>query len=278
MLTNFAASSGLEIHVASQTLFEIAGFGITNSLLTGAISLLLMLGVFAYVVNMVKNNRYNRFVGLFQWAFEGMLGQVYSVIPSRDIARRIAPLALTIFFFMLFGYWMSVLPGLDTIFYNDVPVLRSITADLNFTFAVAIIVFLVVQYFAIQAHGPIGNLKRYFRNPIKDPLGAFEGLLEFIGEFSRYAALSVRMFGNCFAGEILLLVIAVMTSYFAMVALPFFLAFELFIGFVQAYVFFILTLIFTSLAVESHGSHDEAQPNITDHSTTDTRKPAVQTE
>lgn len=278
MLNNFASSTGLEIHVASQPLFHVGGFGVTNSLLTGAVSLIVMLCVFAYVIHKIKNRQYNRFVGLVQWAFEGMLGQVDSVIPDKKLARRVAPLALTIFFFMLFGYWMSVLPGLDSIFYNDVPVIRAITADLNFTFAVAIIVLLTVQYFALQAHGPIGNLKRYFRNPIKDPLGAFEGLLEFIGEFSRYAALSVRMFGNCFAGEILLVVIAVMTSYFAMVALPFFLAFEIFIGFVQAYVFFILTLIFTALAVESHGSHDDAHPNITDHSSADRHKPVVATE
>ncbi len=278
MLSNFAASAGFEIHVASQSLFHIGDFAVTNSLFTGAISMVIMFSVFAYVVYMVKNNKYNRFIGLTQWTFEGMLGQVDSVIPDKKLARRIAPLALTIFFVMLFGYWMSVLPGLDSIFYNEVPVLRALAADLNFTFAVAIIVLLTVQYFALQAHGPIGNLKRYFRNPIKDPIGAFEGLLEFIGEFSRYAALSVRMFGNCFAGEILLVVIAVMTSYFSVVALPFFLIFELFIGFVQAYVFFILTVIFTSLAVESHGSHDEAQPNITDHSSTHATKPAVLTE
>ena len=276
MLSNFASSAGFEIHVASQALFYIGDFAVTNSLFTGALSMVVMFSVFAYVVYMVKNNKYNRFIGLAQWTFEGMLGQVDSVIPDKKLARRIAPLALTIFFVMLFGYWMSVLPGLDSVFYKDVPVLRAITADLNFTFAVAIIVLLTVQYFALMAHGPIGNLKRYFRNPIKDPIGAFEGLLEFIGEFSRYAALSVRMFGNCFAGEILLVVIAVMTSYFSVVALPFFLAFELFIGFVQAYVFFILTVIFTSLAVESHGSHDEAQPSISDHSTTDTPRQAVQ--
>ncbi len=278
MLSNFASSAGFEIHVASQALFHVGDFAVTNSLMTGMISVLVMLGMFSYVVYMIKNHKYNRFIGLVQWTFEGMLGQVDSVIPDKKLARRVAPLALTIFFVMLFGYWMSVLPGLDSVFYNDVPVLRAITADLNFTFAVAIIVLITVQYFALQAHGPIGNLKRYIRNPIKDPIGAFEGALEFIGEFSRYAALSVRMFGNCFAGEILLVVIAVMTSYFSVVALPFFLIFELFIGFVQAYVFFILTVIFTSLAVESHGSHDEAQPNITDHSPTHTGKPAVQME
>ncbi len=254
MLTNFA--SGIEISVGSQQLFDFLGFPITNALLTGALSLAIMLGIFWYVTSMIKKGRYNRFVGLIQWAFEGMLSQIDGIIPDKKIARKIAPLALTIFFYMMFSYWMSVLPGLDSVKYNDVPVLRSIAADLNFTFAVSIIVFITVQMYALKAHGVIGNAKRYLRNPIKDPIGAFEGILEFIGEFSRYAALSVRMFGNCFAGEILLIIITVLTSYVSVLALPFFMAFELFIGFVQAYVFFILTVIFTSLAIESHGAHD----------------------
>jgi F-type H+-transporting ATPase subunit a len=95
---------------------------------------------------------------------------------------------------------------------------------------------------------------------MKDPLGAFEGFLEIIGEVSRYTALAVRMFGNCFAGEILLVIIAVLTTYVSTVMLPAFLLFELFIGFVQAYVFFILTIMFTSLAVESHGHEPDHSP------------------
>lgn len=271
MFQNFA-STGIEIHVGAGTLFTVGGFAVTNSMITGAIAMTVMLGVFAYVIRKIQKKQYNRFVGLVQWAFEGMLGQVYDVIPDKKVADKVAPLALSIFFIMLFGYWMSVLPGLDSIMYNGVPVLRAINADLNFTFAVAIIVLLVVQYMALQAHGPIGSLKRYFRNPFKDPIGSFEGILEFIGEFSRYAALSVRMFGNAFAGEILLVILAVLTGYLSVIALPPFMAFELFIGFVQAYVFFILTVIFTSLAVESHGAHDEHALTSHDHSTSDTRK------
>ena len=266
MMFQTLAATDIEIHVASGKLFDIAGFPITNSLFTGFLSLLVLLGVFTYVVSMVKHGRYNRFVGLVQWAFEGMVGQIDSVIPDKKLARKITPLALTIFFFMMISYWMSVLPGLDSVKYNDVPVLRALPADLNFTFAVALIVFVTVQFHAIRSLGPIGNLGRYFRNPVKDPIGAFEGLLEFIGEFSRYAALAVRMFGNCFAGEILLVIIGVLTSYVSVLALPLFMGFELFIGFVQAYVFFILTVIFTGLAVEHHGSHDSS-----DHS------PAVST-
>lgn len=264
-------ASNIEINVGAQKLFEVAGFPVTNSMLTGAAGIVVMLVVFAYVVSMVKRGKYNRFVGLVQWAFEGMLGQVYDVIPDKKLARRVAPLALSIFFIMLFSYWMSVLPGLDSVTYNHVPVLRSLAADLNFTFAVAFVVLITVQYNAIRAHGAIGNLGRYFRNPLKDPIGSFEGLLEFIGEFSRYAALSVRMFGNCFAGEILLVIIGVLTSYFSVLALPLFMGFELFIGFVQAYVFFILTVIFTSLAVETHGSHDEGL-TPSDHFPADTGK------
>jgi F-type H+-transporting ATPase subunit a len=263
MLNSFASTSALEISLGSQELFKVGGFGITNSLLTGAISLVLMFSVLGYVVYMIKRGRYNRFIGLVQWAFEGMHGQVYSVIAGKALARKVVPLALTIFFYMLFSYWMSVLPGLESITYNHVPILRSIAADLNFTFAVTIIVFVMVQYRALRALGPIGNAKRYLRNPIRDPLGAFEGALELIGEVSRYSALSMRMFGNCFAGEILLIIISVLTSYFSVVMLPIFMAFELLIGFVQAYVFFILTVIFTSLAVEAHGGDSHDHPPVT---------------
>lgn len=274
MITTFA--SGIEISLASEKLFEVFGFPITNAVFTGAISLIILLGIFGYTVHKLRRGEYNRFVGLIQWAFEGMLSQVESVIPDKKLARKVAPLALTIFFYVLISYWTSILPGLDTIRYNDVPVLRSIAADLNFTFALAIIVMVVVQIQALIAHGPIGNAKRYLRNPLKDPIGAFEGILELIGEVSRYSALSLRLFGNCFAGEILLLIITVLTSYFAIAMLPVFMAFELFIGFIQAYVFFILTVIFTSLAVESHGSHDDSHSS--DHSPSDTPKLVSQNE
>lgn len=256
MFQTFAATD-IEIHVASGVLFRLFGFPITNSLFTGFLSLIVLLIGFGYVVYMLKHGRYNRFIGLVQWAFEGMVGQINSVIPDKVLARKITPLALTIFFYMMVSYWMSVLPGLDSIKYNDTPVLRALPADLNFTFAVSLIVFVTVQFHAIRSLGAIGNLGRYFRNPLKDPIAAFEGVLEFIGEFSRYAALAVRMFGNCFAGEILLVIIGVLTSYVSVLALPLFMGFELFIGFVQAYVFFILTVIFTGLAVEHHGSEPD---------------------
>jgi F-type H+-transporting ATPase subunit a len=275
MINSFAA---LDIHIslASQTLFTVFGFNVTNAMVTGGISLVIFLAVFIYVSQMVARGRYNRFVGFMQWAFEGMLSQIDSVIPDKKLARKIAPLALTIFFYVLISYWMSVIPGLETIFYNGVPVLRSITADMNFTFALAIIALIIVQVYAIRQHGHIGNLRRYLRNPFKDPIGSFEGFLELIGEVSRYSALSLRLFGNAFAGEILLIIIGALTSYLSVAVLPLFMGFELFIGLIQAYVFFVLTIIFTALALDSHGG-TQAHPELThpDHSSADTAPTAV---
>lgn len=265
----------LHISIAAEPLFHIGTFPVTNALVNGIIGGIITIAILTYVAGKVRRGKYNRFVGLVQWVFEGLLNQINAVIPDKVLARKITPLAVTIFFVVLINYWLSVIPGLDSIKFNDVPVLRSLAADLNFTLALALITIVTVQIYAVKYLTSLGNLGRYFRNPFKDFVAAFEGILELIGEISRGAALALRLFGNAFAGEVLLIVIAALTSYAAAVTLPFFMAFELFIGFIQAYVFFILTLIFTALAVSHHGD----SPSHDDHSPADTRKrAAVQTE
>ena len=266
-LTSLAAME-LHISISSEPLFHIGNFPVTNALLTGVAGGVLAAVILWYVAGKVRRGTYNRFVGLVQWVFEGLLKQINDVVPDKKIAKKITPLAVTIFFVVLINYWLSVIPGLDSIKWNGVPVLRSLTADLNFTLGLALITVVTVQIYAIRYLGVFDNAGRYLRNPFKDPVGAFEGILELIGEVSRGTALALRLFGNAFAGEVLLIVIAVLTSYAATVVLPFFMAFELFIGFIQAYVFFVLTLIFTSLAVAHHGPEHPTDA----HSPTDTPK------
>lgn len=254
------AALDFHISISSEPLFTWMGLPITNAMVTGAAGVLITLIILFYVASRVKRGKYNRFVGLVQWVFEGLLKQVDDIIPSRKLGRKVAPLAITIFFVVLFNYWLSVIPGLDSVTWNGVPILRSLTADLNFTLGLALITVVTVQIYAIKHLGVFGNGRRYFKNPLKDPIGSFEGILELIGELSRGTALALRLFGNAFAGEVLLIVIAVLSSYLASLTLPFFMAFELFIGFIQAYVFFVLTLIFTSLAVTSHGPSPAHSP------------------
>ena len=280
MFNSFAALD-LHISLAAETIFHVGPIAVTNSMILGVIGAAVMLAMLFYVAGKVKKGSYNRFVGLVQWMFEGFLKSTEDIIGDKKLARKIFPLAMTIFFTVLITYWVSILPGVGSITVDGAPLFRGLPADLNFTFALAIITIVASQLYAIQRHGFFGNIGRYAKNPLTNPIGAFEGLLEFIGEFSRLVALSLRLFGNAFAGEVLLLVIAVLTSYFSSVVLPFFMAFELFIGFIQAYVFFVLTLIFTSLAVATHGGHDDEPTHNTtsiDHSSADTPTRAAQLE
>lgn len=273
MLSRFAVFA-LDVEISAQKVFSIGGFGVTNAMLTGLVGLAITLGVLFYVGGRLRRNKYNRFVGLVQWVFEGLLNQINDIIPDPVLARKIVPLVCSLFFLVLFNYWLSILPGLDTIKFLGVPLLRSPTADLNFVLGLAIVSAVTVQIYAVKYLGVFGNLKRYFRNPVKDPIGAFEGILELIGEFSRCASLALRLFGNAFAGEVLLLVIALLTSVFATLALPIFIGFEMLVGFIQAYVFFVLTLIFTALAVSHHS--DDA--NHVEHSSAVESKATLQLE
>lgn len=240
----------LDISIGAKTVFTLFGFNVTNSIIIGTISfLILIIGLF-YTARMIKKGKSNKFTRVVRWAFDILVNQVDSVMPSKQSARVVAPLAITIFFFVLVNYWLiSLIPGVGAIKYNGVAIFRGLDADLNFTCALAIITIIGVQIYAVKYLGFLNNLKRYIRNPFKDPIGATEGLLELIGEFSRCLSLSLRLFGNALAGEILLLVISFIAGVLSTVALPLFMAFEIFIGFIQSYIFFMLCLIFTSLAI-----------------------------
>lgn len=264
----FAAETSPHVSLPAEAIFTLFGFPITNALITGVFGTGLLIWVMLYVAKHVKTGSRNRFVGLVQWIFEGLYGTVEQVVGDKVIARRLAPLVITMFFFILFNYWFGILPIVGPIAVDGIPVFRSLIADLNMTFGLAIITILMAQVYAIRHHGFGGNLRRYFRNPIKDPAGSFEGILEIIAEFSRLMSLSLRLFGNVFAGEILLLMIAFLTVYASPLSLPPFYIFELFIGAVQAYIFFMLTTVFISLGVASHG-HAET---VTDHDLPDHRR------
>lgn len=261
MFQTFAATD-VHIVLPTEAIFYVGSFPVTNALILGAMGVILMLAVLVYAARKVQSGKHNFLTGLVSWAIEGLYSQVHSIIPDRNTARSIAPLALTIFFTVLFTYWISIIPGVNSIMVGESPLLRGLPTDLNFTFAIAIISIVAAQVYAIKAHGFFGNIGRYVVNPLKNPIGAFEGLLEIVGEFSRMIALSLRLFGNAFAGEVLLVIIALLSGYFASLSLPFFMAFELFIGFIQAYVFFMLTLIFTALATISHHSSDDSHTSV----------------
>lgn len=258
-LAIFAAEKP-HISLASETIFTVAGVPITNSMLLGLVGYSIVLALLLYVAFSVKRKRTNKLVLAIQWGYEILLGTIEQVIPEKQTARRLAPLVITMFFCIIINYWLGVLPFVgDAVTYHGTPLLRPLPSDMNVTFALAIISMVMAQIYAIRVHGVFGNVRRYLRNPIKDPTGAFEGILEFIAEFSRGTALSLRLFGNVFAGEVLLLMVGYLSSYLAPLTLPAFMLFEIFMGAIQAYVFFMLTTVFVSLAVAHHGDEPHAK-------------------
>lgn len=271
-LTYFAAE-GPHVSLAPDIFFQLGPVPVSNSLLLGIIGYALVIGLFIFMASAARRGSRNRFAVALLWIFEMLLNTVEQVSGSRAVARALAPLAITLFFFVLVNYWTGILPFVGPVTYNGLPLFRGLVADLNVTFALAIISMVTVQLYAIKTHGFGGNLGRYLRNPFTDPAGAFEGLLELIAEFSRLVALSMRLFGNVFAGEVLLVMVGYLTSYFSVVALPPFMIFELFIGAVQAYVFFMLTVVFISLGTAHHGPA-HAEPDSPPHTPADKPAPA----
>lgn len=133
-----------------------------------------------------------------------------------------------------------------------IPLLRAPSADLNMTLALALIVFVATEYHGFKALGP-AYLTKFF-NFKGGAIGFFVGIIEFISEFVRIISFMFRLFGNIFAGEVVLLVMAFLVPWL----LPsVFYAYELFVAFIQAFIFAILTMVFISLATEHHGGHDE---------------------
>lgn len=257
-MIQFIASTGPHIEIKAETLFHIGPVPVTNSLLLGILGYGIVIWLLFSTVRAIKSGKPTIISRLITMIFEMLYGTVEQVVGSRDIARRVAPLAITLFFVIIVNYWLGILPFVGPVTYDGVPMFRGLVADMNVTFAFAIISMVMVQIYALKTHGFFGNIGRYLRNPIKDPAGAFEGILELIAEFSRLLALSLRLFGNVFAGEVLLVVVGYMTAYFAPVAVLPFMIFELFIGSIQAYVFFMLTVVFIALGMASHDAHESS--------------------
>lgn len=185
-----------------------------------------------------------------------------SILGSRLLSEKYFPLIATIFLFVLFSNWLGLLPGTGSLGITHeivhhgehktvlIPFLRAPSSDLNFTVALAVIALISINLFGFMALGFKQHAGKFFN--FKNPIYTFVGFLELISEFVKIISFSFRLFGNVFAGEVLLIIIGFLGPYF--LPLPF-LFLEVFVGFVQAFIFAMLTLVFIGTAVTSHEEH-----------------------
>lgn len=252
-------SAAIHISLAAEPIFHLGSVPITNSLLAGVVGSALIFILFFLAARRVKLHPAGRLSQIMETISESILGLIEQVTQNRDKALQFFPLLMTLFIFILVNNWLGLLPGFGSITIRTaegtVPLFRGATADLNTTLALAIISVLMTHAYSIRRLGLFKHLGKYFS---LNPILTFVGILELIGDLSKMISFSFRLFGNIFAGEVLLVVIAYLAPTLA--PLPFF-GLELFVGLVQALVFTMLTLVFLEIAT-SHG-HDEeshAQP------------------
>ncbi len=226
----------MKIHLAPEEIFRIGGFDVTNTLFLSFLTILF----FALISKLISSNLKNvpgKSQNFFETFIETVLSFMTGILESEEKARKFFPLVSTIFIFVIFSNWLEVLPGVGSVF------LRSPSSDLNFTLAIAISSVLGIQIFGIVSIGFFKYFKKFIN--FSSPINFFVGILEIVSEAAKIISFSFRLFGNIFAGEVLLLVMYFLVPYFA--PLPF-LFLELFVGFVQALVFSMLTLVFLKIA------------------------------
>jgi F-type H+-transporting ATPase subunit a len=266
------------VHVAikAETLFHLGPIAVTNSMI-GTLIATVVLATLAWWAS--RNNAVvpSRVQSLLEFPLEFLGGIVRAQHATRW--RAVLPPVLTIFLLVLVANYVGLLPGVGTIGLHVVedgheavaPIIRPASADLNFTLALALIAFVLFVSWGIRANGLRGYLKETFiaNPPYMTPLMT---PIHIVSELSRIISLSMRLFGNVFAGEILLAVMLALT--FAVVPAVF-LGLEMIFGAVQALVFALLTLTYITLATAGHGGgHDEAHES-TEHDADDaTLRPA----
>jgi len=239
-----------EVHVAlsAEKLFSIGPFPVTNSILTTWIVTLLLIAFTFFATKKIQ-----AVPGFLQNIAESMVEAFQDLVSSvaGEKTKVFLPIVTTFFFFIIVGNYFGLLPGVGSVGFFEtppaggdgqkvfVPFFRSINSDLNTTLALALVSVFATHYLSIKYLGLGGYLGKFFS---LNPIFLFVGLLEIISEITKLFSLSFRLFGNVFAGEVLLTTAS--TKLFAyIVPIPFYFL-ELLVGFVQALIFAMLTLVF----------------------------------
>ena len=241
-----------EISLKAEPIFHIGNFVLTNGLFLALIVsfvLIIFSLIFKSKIKMIPG----KIQGVVEMGIEALLGLMESVLGTRDVAEKYLPLIATIFIFILTSNWLGLLPGVGSFTISEghkhIPLLRSPAADLNFTLALAVMSVFATNFFGIVVLGFFKYGKKFIN--FSNPINFFVGILEMISEISRIVSFSFRLFGNVFAGEVLLTIIIFLLPYVAPIP---FLMMELFVGAIQAFIFSMLTLVFLSSNI-SHTEH-----------------------
>ncbi len=260
---------GHEITLGAETIAHVGGFPITNSLLNSWIVVLILV-VLGLVLKAKLKKIPKGIQNIFEIIIDGGVSLCDSVTNDRKKSLKVFPVVFTFFVFILLNNWLGLLPGIGSIGFLEgsgghqvfIPYFRGGTADLNTTLALALISVVLANIFGMISVGTYKYFNKFVnvealldiprkikKDPtivIVNPIKFFVGLVEIVGEVAKIASLSFRLFGNVFAGEVLLSSIAVIFAF----GLPIpFMFLEVIVGFIQALIFGMLTLVYFTIAM-----------------------------
>lgn len=267
----------------AEPIFHIGSFNVTNSLFTSSL-VVIVIFLIALIIRFKLKEIPGKIQNLFEIIIGGALDLADQVTGDRKITNKAFPIVFAVFIYILFNNWMGILPlgGLGLIENGEhgkmfIPLIRSGTADINGTLPLAIMSVLGANIFGIISIGLWKTINKYvnidaigsiFTKIRKEPAVLMTapimfsiGFLELIGEFAKIASLSFRLFGNVFAGEVLL---AAMGAIFAYITPAPFLILEVFVGIIQAFIFALLTLVYYTISATDHDSHDKESHSSND--------------
>lgn len=252
--------------LAPDKLFTIGSFAITNTILNVWIALIifLVLGLFLRRTLALRPGKLQNFL---EYILESVLNTFDQVTGDRKKTLKFLPVVGTIFFFVLVSNWIGLLPGIGSITYGHKELFRPANTDLNLTVVMALVAVVGSHIMGLFTVGVFTHIGKYIqvagivKSLKKGPIAIFAALIEFavgfleiISEIAKVLSLSLRLFGNIFAGEVLIVVIRSLVG--ILVPTPFMML-ELLVGLIQAAVFAILTLVYFTVATsEPHGAEE----------------------
>ncbi len=258
-------------NVSADPLFTVGDFVVTNSLLTSWIVVLLIIILCLFVNRSIKKVP-GKIQSVFEMVVEKFLDMFDSLTGSRETSTKFFPFVFTFFLFILISNWIALIPGFGTIGQVVeaqgqkifIPYTRGVMADVNTTLALALVGVTASHLIGVTYIGfwryinKFINLealaeipRKMWRDPsvfLINPIKIFTGMIEIVSEFAKVASLSFRLFGNIFAGEVLLAVVAGFLAF----GLPLpFMFLELLVGLIQALIFALLVLAYLVMMTSS---------------------------
>lgn len=234
--------------IGPSTIFEVAGFPITNSTLFIILIILIILTFTLFAFRKSKKSLVpGKAQAFFEIAYESVCKQISTITGSDYHTRRVLPIIASIFIFVGVSNYLGLLPGLGSLTFDGQSIFRTATADFNTTFGLALGALIVLHIVSIKDFGILGHIGKFI--PLKQlredtkkgalaPIYMFVTILiaclDIVGEFAKIISVSLRLFGNMYAGDVLM---TILIGIFAFVLPSFWVAFSLLGALIQTIVF-----------------------------------------